>query len=169
MEDNKLNSIILKKYIIYTIAYIILYLLQINLLKNFFVIDEKIYSIPKENSWYLAIQIIFNNLKNFLMYIILFPLMPIFWIMDFLTTTWGLFVSIESVGIQITIDKLLPHGLIEIPNYTLYTYISFLMMVDFYKNFKESIVKIYFWRYRKLLLLNVILIIIGGLVEGLLT
>lgn len=169
MEANNPNYIKFKKYLIYTTIYILLYVLMIILYKKLFIINEQIYSSPKENNWHIAIEIIFNNLKNFLMYIILFPFMPLFWLLDFIITTWSIFVSIESVGILTTIDKLFPHGLIEIPNYTLYSYISFLMMKDFYKNFSNSVVKINFWAYRKLFLVNVVLIIIGGLVEGLIT
>ncbi|WP_213818657.1 stage II sporulation protein M [Garciella nitratireducens] len=159
----------IKRYITYTIIYILLYVLMVILYNKLFTLDEHIYSVPKENSIELAVSIILNNLKNLLMYIIFFPLMPLFWCIDFITTTWAIFVSIESVGISVTIFKLLPHGLIEVPNYTLYSSISFLMMRDFYKNLKKSMSVTYFCRYRRIIFINVILVIFAGLVEGLLT
>ena len=97
--------------------------------------------------------------------------MPIFFFLDCTITSWSIAVSIGCHGLLPTLSKLFPHGLIEIPNFCLYAYISYLLMKDFYINFRnknhsffKSILK-----YKNILIFNLLLIIIAGFIEGLIT
>ncbi|AEX84981.1 hypothetical protein XO10_02765 [Marinitoga sp. 1135] len=153
---------------IYLILYLFLCFELIYFYDKIFCLSGEIYAIPQKHSFKLAIDIILNNLKNFISYIFLFPLMPVFWIIDLFSTTWSIYIGIKSVGLYNTFDKLFPHIVIEFPNYIIYSYISYCLMLNFYR-FKYNVILKIFSEYKSILLINIFSIIISGFVEGLIS
>jgi len=89
--------------------------------------------------------------------------------MDTINTSWAIYVSIELYGFVETLNKLFPHGIVEIPNYTLYSFISFNLMKKFYNTKITSEYIRYVISYKKLFILNIFGIILSGLMEGMIT
>ncbi|KAF2955825.1 hypothetical protein AS160_09285 [Marinitoga sp. 38H-ov] len=150
------------------LIYILIFFYLIFFYDNIFYLSDNMYSTPKEHNLKLVFNIILNNLKNFISYLFLFPLMPLFWIIDLFSITWEIYIGIKSIGLYNTFDKLFPHIIIELPNYIIYSYISYCLMLNFYKFKYNKILKIYS-KYKGVLLINIIFIIISGFIEGLIS
>lgn len=126
-------------------------------------------SLYKTNDINLAIQIIIRNMTNFISYIVLSPIMPIMYLLDVTTTAWSIFLSCYFYGPYPTLLKLVPHGIVEIPNFCLYTWISYRLMKEFFSKGEKRSYFQSIWSYRRLLLVNVCLVFVAGLIEGLIT
>lgn len=168
----KLTSLInWKNYFYFILVYLSIIVGLTIFFRYFFVLDSNYVSKFKDHSIQNVLTILYHNTLNFLQYIFFSPLMPILLFLDCTTTSWAVNVSILNKGLFPSLIKLLPHGLIEIPNFCLYVYISYSLMKEFYSNIKnknhsyfQSITK-----YKTLLISNFILIIIAAIIEGLIT
>lgn len=165
-----MNDISIKKG--YLKSIFVYFFLIISLVLVFYMLFQpslELASPYKTNDINLAIQIIIRNMTNFVSYIALSPIMPIMYLLDVTTTAWSIFLSCYFYGLYATLLKLAPHGIFEIPNFCLYTWISYRLMREFYnKGEKKSYFKS-IWNYRKLLIVNGALVFAAGLIEGLLT
>lgn len=125
----------------------------------------------KPNSLSRALEIVFNNMKNYIQYLVCFPLWPFFFLGDLLLTTWTIAMSVHINGIVDTLSNLFPHGLLEFPNMILYSGLSFIHFRNMIKNRCFSLEL--FWNkvkeYKKYYIISFICVIIAGMVEGLLT
>ncbi len=121
--------------------------------------------------FYSFFEIVWNNIKNFMGYVFLFPVFPVLFLMDFISTGISIVVSINAQGLIKTLQLLAPHGIIEIPNFILYTYLSGTLFYHFYKDknvsFREYLSKIV--RNRKCYLFCMIIIVLAGAIEGFIT
>ncbi|TGY87128.1 hypothetical protein E5329_26960 [Petralouisia muris] len=118
-----------------------------------------------------AIRIAYNNLKNFLGYLLIYPLYPLMYLKDLIFTSWMVVVSFRMQGVRDTFFLLLPHAVLEIPNFILFTYLSFLNFKSFWKE-KNVTGKVYvgrIWKYRYHYLVCFALLLVASLVEGLVT
>lgn len=113
-----------------------------------------------------AKTILINNLLNFSLYFF-FPIgSPLFQIRDnifsSLQITWG----VKYLGLNQTLDKLLPHGLLELPNMLLYSGLSQYILYTFI--ITKSITKT-LNLVKKLLpvyICSLIILLIAALIEG---
>jgi uncharacterized membrane protein SpoIIM required for sporulation len=157
-----------KNYFKYCGAIIFIYVMLILVFKNVFIIDKNMIINHASPSIEYSIRIICNNMKNLLCYLIIFPLMPILLLFDLVSTSWAIVVSLEIKGVTYTFFRIAPHGIIEIPNFLLYSYISYEMMREFYKGIlKKDFNLSKLLEYKKFILINIILVVIAGLIEGL--
>lgn len=167
----KKNNKEIKQYLLWNCIYIILLISLVCLFYLTFNIDKSYSADYLENSFSLVIRIIINNGINFLQYVLLAPLMPIFLFFDIILTSWSISASISIYGIFKTLSKIIPHGIIEIPNFSLYTLISYKLMKSFYKNIRNreykylNEIKI----YKSELVKSGVLVIVAGVIEGLIT
>ncbi len=160
-----------KKYLLSISIYVTLLITLILFFSTFFGIEDSFTSNFKENSVQLSLKIIKQNSINFFQYIVLAPIMPIFYMLDCIITAWSISISIDVNGLKETISHIVPHGIVEIPNFCLYTYVSYRIMRNFYKNFNRKDYDIFkeIKSYKNILFINIVLIIIAGLIEGILT
>lgn len=115
--------------------------------------------------------IIKNNIKNLLGYIALFPIFPFVFLIDFFSMSISVAMSFYAQGFAKTMVLLIPHAIIEIPNFILYTYISGMAFKRFWRNSLKGTVK--YWEsireYRKWYAMCGLAIIIAGIIEGVVT
>lgn len=171
MKFKSINLINKKKYLLSLSIYIFLLIGLVLFFNYFFEFDTTFVTNFKQNNFNLALKIIIRNSKNFLQYIILAPFMPIFYILDCLYTSWAISISLNTNGLFQTLIKIIPHGVIEIPNFAFYTYISFIIMKNFYSNFNKknySLIKDIF-AFKEMLIFSWILIVVSGMIEGIIT
>lgn len=164
----RIQQITIRRYIKSVSIYLIAILLSISFFSYFFNVEFEYIGFEKNRDIFLVINIFLRNTKNFLQYIFLAPIMPVLYIMDILFTSWNISLALKEYGVLVTVRRLLPHGVIEIPGFCLYTLLSYTLMKSFYS--KSIEIKEYFniiFDYRKLLFLNLILIAIAAIVEGL--
>lgn len=156
-----LRSIFIYLILIIFLTFIFFYLFNYNL---------SYATSKKTNSLELSIEIFFRNTQNFLQYILLAPIMPFFYMIDCIYTSWSISLSLKAHGLFNTLSNLFPHGFIEIPNFCLYTYISFNLCKKFYSkktDIKEYLSDLLSFKY--ILIFSQVLIIFAALLEGLLT
>lgn len=118
-----------------------------------------------------AEDIVCNNIMNFMGYIIMYPIFPVLFITDLLFSSWTIAVSIVGQGATKTILLLMPHGMIEIPNFLIFTYFSYRNFLLFWKKGNISL-RIYSTRILtnwRVICVCMVLILIAGLVEGIIT
>ena len=164
------NNRHLNKFLLYSFCYLFI----LCLLTGFFYFlvelsPEELLVTAPDNSIHRAAQIIYNNTKNFLGYLILFVLFPInvFW--DLVFTSWSIAVSFHAQGVSGTFEHLFLHGIIELPNAMMYTYLSANAFIRLCKDKDFGISQ--YWQYiserKQYYFMSFLLIIIAGLVEGL--
>ena len=135
----KLTSLInWKHYFYFILVYLAIIVGLTAFFRYFFILDSNYISEFKDHSVQNVLAILYHNILNFLQYIFFAPLMPILFFLDCITTSWAINVSILNKGILPSLMKLFPHGFIEIPNFCLYVYISYLLMKEFYSNIKNK-------------------------------
>lgn len=159
----------IKHYFMFTLLYSLIIVVFICVFDFFVPVASNYQGSLKCHSLDLALNIIAHNLLNFIQYLVLAPVMPILFLMDTINTSWAIYVSIELYGFVETLNKLFPHGIVEIPNYTLYSFISFNLMKKFYNTKITSEYIRYVISYKKLFILNIFGIILSGLMEGMIT
>lgn len=71
-----------------------------------------------------ALKIIQSNSMNFLLYLLIPIFSPLFQAMDLIRTSFSITIGIRSIGLINTLNRLLPHALLEIPNLIFYQGIS---------------------------------------------
>lgn len=155
-----------KSLLCYSITIITLSMIFFYLFK----LDTPYATLGKSNSLQLATRIFLRNTQNFLQYILLAPIMPLFYVIDCIYTSWSISLSLQAHGLLNTLSKLFPHGFIEIPNFCLYTYISFTLFKIFYS--KKVKLKDYMHQllsYKYIFMTSQLLILIAAILEGLLT
>lgn len=163
-----------KKIIAYGSIYLVLVIGLVFMFGELFDIEQFIGEDTAQigkGSFHEAVKIFYNNLKNFLGYLLIYPLYPLMYIKDLIFTSWAVVVSLRMQGMKETLFLLLPHAIIEIPNFILFTYLSLLNFKSFWKE-KDVTGKAYIgriWQYRYHYLACFILLLVAGLVEGLVT
>ena len=125
-----------------------------------------------ENSIAWSFKIIFNNLKHFLLYILAFILYPVYIITDIIGISYQMALGLRTNGFIYVLKRMILHSVIEIPNCIIYSYLSLQLFKGFidlvkskgnvFKFYKNFIVNNYI-----ILILNIILIIVSGIIEGL--
>ncbi|VTU60263.1 hypothetical protein AMBR_FBHANALA_01581 [Dolosigranulum pigrum] len=113
-----------------------------------------------------VIGVIRNNTFHFLQHIILFPLSPILILRDIFLITTEIFISAEISGVGKTIMLLVPHGLVEMPNIMLYSFIGFRMANVLWKERRLSAVIKQIQIYRYNIVISYGLLIIAAVLEG---
>ncbi|MEE3392423.1 MAG: hypothetical protein VZR00_02895 [Lachnospiraceae bacterium] len=159
-----------KKLICYAFCYLTAFFLLIAVFFYFFDVPENQLRITSEpNSFGRALQIINNNLMNYLGYLITFLLYPIYIFLDLTLNAWAISVSLKAQGAADTFRHLALHGVIEIPNSILYTFLSFNAFRRFCKEKSFGIKKYFYYiaEQKELYILCFFLVIVAGLAEGL--
>lgn len=98
----------------------------------------------------LFVTVLINNTGNFVVYILFFAISPILQFFDLLTTTFQISMGIQLNGVDYTLSKLTPHGVIELPNFLFYQGLSqYLLYYSIKeKSFKKGLKKqLSFWKY----------------------
>jgi len=166
------NKSIFRNFWKYALSYLLIFILFILFLYHFVNIPEhELNTEVVERSLTMSINIIRNNLINYCGYLCAFILWPIFLFMDICFNAWSIVVSLKTVGIMETIRHLILHGIIEIPNSMMYTYLAYGAFVKFLKE-KDFGLKEYFkyiYDRKKAYCVCAIFVVIAGLVEGLLS
>lgn len=113
-----------------------------------------------------SIEILINNTKNFLGYLILFPIMPLKLFFDLFSITSNLYYGIKILGFYTAFMKLYAHILLEFPNIIIYTFLSYenfkILRKD--KSLKKVILNMNGRKYYYII--SYILLIIAAIVEG---
>ncbi|MDO4605293.1 MAG: hypothetical protein Q4B23_04870 [Helcococcus sp.] len=147
---------IIKALLIILILTILIYVFDVDS-------ESGIQSIDSKKS---SFEIIENNSKIFLYYFLLFPIMPVLFLLDLTSITTNIYFSFRLFGIWYTVENMYAHFFIEFFNLLFYTYLSYI-------NFRV------FWEFRsikyviknvkknyQLYLFSYLFLIIAGLVEG---
>ncbi|EGO8523696.1 hypothetical protein [Enterococcus faecalis] len=113
-----------------------------------------------------ALEIIFNNTKNFLQYILLFPIVPLLILYELFMMSFQTWISINNVGGFETFQLLYKHGIIELPNMFLYMFLSLNCCIIFFKNFSIIDVIDFIKQNKKTYVFSYMLICISGIIEG---
>ena len=90
--------------------------------------------------------------------------------MDFIATGISIAISINIQGLGKTLLLIAPHGIVEIPNFIFYSYLSGTLFFDIYKN-KNSL-KGYWQKIfenKKYYVVSILIVVFAGIVEGQLT
>lgn len=163
-----------KKIIVYGSIYLILITVFVFAFRELFDMEQSIGDEIVQighGSFHKAVDIIYNNLKNFIGYFLIYPMYPVMYVKDLIFTSWAVAVSFHMWGVKNTFLLLIPHGMIEIPNFILFTYLSFANFKAFWTE-KDMTGKAYvarIWRYRHGYILCFALLIIAGMIEGVVT
>lgn len=113
-----------------------------------------------------GIDIIKNNLKNFMQYFLLFFISPILIFLDLFITIYTIYINYRVEGFSKTISYLIYHGIIEFLNLSFYMYLSLksLLVLIYYKNIRKLIE---FWKLNYVFYIySIIALIIAGIIEG---
>lgn len=167
------TRVINKKFFIYAFCYLFFMILFIWGGVELFDFSNAVEAAKEQQSmeFYSFLQIVMNNMKNFLGYVVLFPIYPILFLMDFISTGISIVLSISTQGLGKTLLLLAPHGIVEIPNFIFYSYLSGRLFYHFYKDKKVSLKE--YWnrivKNKKYYLICVVIIILAGALEGFLT
>lgn len=113
-----------------------------------------------------TLEIIVNNTKNFLQYILLFPIVPFLILYELFIISFQTWISVNSVGGIETFQLLYKHGIIELPNMFLYMFLSLNCCIIFFKNFSIIDVLYFIKQNKKTYLFSYVLICISGIIEG---
>lgn len=161
-----------KRFKIYTIIYTVCFIGTVLFFYFFFDVRGEIgITEIKQNSVEKALEIVFNNMKNFIQYFLCFPLWPLFFLADLFFTTWTIAMSVHINGAIDTLSNLFPHGLLEFPNMILYSGLSFIHFRNLIKSRSFSF-DLFFNKvkeYRRYYLISFLCVIIAGMIEGLIT
>lgn len=124
-----------------------------------------------ERNLTMSMNIIKNNLINYCGYLCAFIFWPLFLFIDISFNAWSISVSLKAVGITETLKHLLIHGIIEIPNSMMYTYLAHGAFIKFFKEKKFGLKEYFKYICDRKGIYSVcfILVIIAGLIEGLLS
>lgn len=157
---------------IYAAAYIFLLLF---LIVSFYYIfsfsPEDIVIENRTNSIERSVEIIKNNIINYLGYLIGFVLSPFFVFLDICINAWCISVSLHAQGLLVTLRHLSFHGVLELPNAIFYSFLSVSACVRLFRE-KNFGIKSYinYVKLRKgVYLLCMLMVIIAGLIEGLIS
>lgn len=166
------NLINKKSLLCYALSYLMVFLLLTFGFFYFFNVSGTELEIARQpNSLDRAMQIIGNNLLNYTGYVVTFLLYPIYIFLDLSQTAWSISVSLKAQGVAETLRHLALHGVLELPNFILYTFLSFEALRKFCTE-KDFGIKAYI-RYivnrRLFYILSLILVIVAGTIEGLLS
>ncbi|HHU65142.1 stage II sporulation protein M [Streptococcus sp.] len=122
---------------------------------------------PPKLGWNFTWEVLKNNSNNFLSYVFLFFLSPILQFVDLVSIVIQLTLGIRNVGCLATIQKLLPHGLLEIPNFLFYQGLSQYLLLNFWV---EKSLNSFLDREKKYVgyyLLSYSILVIASVIEGL--
>ncbi|MDR3156890.1 MAG: stage II sporulation protein M [Lactobacillales bacterium] len=111
-------------------------------------------------------NVLSSNLKNFISYLFLPFISPILQLLDLVETFFKIGVGIQVAGLFSTMNDLIPHALLEIPNFIWYQGASQYVLFTFLK--EKSIKKIIYLEKKlfKFYLLSLFVLIIAAFIEG---
>lgn len=162
-----------KNIAIYALIYFLILSLLLFSFLNLFDLEKLLDNsiIVDGNNTKTPISIIINNMKNYAGYVLLYPIYPLLIFLDLMFTSWSMAVSVHAQGAFDTFILLAPHGIFEIPNFILYTYLSCSSFYYFYRT-KNPTFKGYFqdiYKKKKLYIISFIIVILAGAIEGIIT
>lgn len=160
MKNNKIKIFVIYYFIYLTTIITISVYLAFNIKTDLFNIK------PPEPGNDLFYEVISHNTKNFLMYIIAFPISPILQIFDVGGSFFMIALSCRIEGPYLTFRRLFPHSLIEFPNIILYQGVSQYL---FYTLITEKSLRKIFILFKKLIpiyFISLIMLIVAALLEG---
>ncbi len=166
------NQINKKSLLCYALCYLAVFALLILGFSMFFGVSGKELEIAEQpHSFGRAIQIIGNNLLNYTGYLLTFLLYPLYIFLDLTLNAWSISVSLKAQGAGETFRHLILHGILELPNSILYTFLSFgaFRKLCREKNFGIRAYIRYVADRRVFYILSLLLVIAAGLTEGLLS
>lgn len=113
-----------------------------------------------------ALKVLRANSLNFLIYLLMPVLSPVFQAMDLIRTFFAITVAIRIDGFLQAIKDILPHALLELPNLLFYQGISQWLLFNLIitKDIKDTLKKQ--WSYAKLYVISYMVLVIAALVEG---
>ncbi|WP_294208758.1 stage II sporulation protein M [Pseudobutyrivibrio sp.] len=158
-----------KKIIIYALAYsiaLVLFIFMCHRLFDFYSETEILEHPSVEYNSFVNIWK--HNTQNFISYMLVFPIYPVLILMDFIGSAMPIVASIEINGVSKTLIALLPHGIIEIPNFILYSFLSGEMFLIFWRTRNLSIFN-EIKKRRYYYLISYLLLIVAAAVEGMVT
>lgn len=162
----------LKHLLYYAVVYLASFLFLIYIFHDFIQISESDLEIVRQpNSLARSFEIIRNNLINYIGYLITFLLYPLYICLDLCANAWSISISLKAQGVAGTCRHLLVHGMIELPNAILYTYLSFSAFIRMCKEkgFGMQEYIRYVYERKGYYILCFVLVIAAGLAEGLLS
>ena len=166
-----MKMIKLEQYLKSILLYIFMIIILVGSFYYLFELEDYGFYEVKRNGFDIVGKIFLRNTQNFFQYVVFAPIMPLFYAMDCISTSWSLAASIHINGLTVTIRNIIPHGIVEIPNFCLYTLVSYNVFRYFYSiksmKLKQYIREIY--RYKIILLICELLIVVAAVLEGIIT
>nr|WP_277717622.1 stage II sporulation protein M [Priestia flexa]WEZ10398.1 stage II sporulation protein M [Priestia flexa]WEZ10408.1 stage II sporulation protein M [Priestia flexa] len=120
---------------------------------------------PSLNNEFMFL-VLSHNLRNFVMYILGFILSPILQLLDFGGSAFQITLGSRMLGVDETLRKLIPHGLLEFPNMLLYQGMSqyLLFTLIFTRSIKCTLST---WKKMiPLYLISLIILVVAAIIEG---
>jgi len=116
----------------------------------------------KKSFW----EILLNHSSNFLAYLILFPITILMVFYDIFVITLTTYIGIQTHGVKEAGALLLPHALIEFPNILFYSFLSFHMLVSFWRHPNLKTIGWNLYANRYYYLSSYLLLIAAAIIEG---
>lgn len=164
-QDNKFK---VKEYLLFFLA-AILYLMFVYFTFEQFDIPSEVNEASIKSVKYgvsYSLEIIANNTRNFVQYILLFPIVPVLILYELFMISFQVWISVNNVGIFETFKLLFKHGVVELPNMFLYMFLSLNCCIIFFKRFNVIDVFKAIKQNKKIYIFSYILVCISGIIEG---
>ena len=128
-------------FLIYYVLFCIV-CFSLGLLLSFILKSETFATIPPKLELQFTLTVLQANSTNFLLYLFCFPISPLLQLFDLLSLGIQLGISGQMIGIVATIKGILPHGLIEIPNFIWYQGIVHLWRHNSLNHYQKSLAQL---------------------------
>lgn len=156
----------IKKYTMWFLFIITILALFSFIVRNFSISSDTILpSYPVRGIKY-TVKILLNNTINFIQYLVLFPLSPIFLIIDLFLISLQIKLSTDISGINSTIKLLAPYFFLEFPNIVLYSLLSIESFYILIRKKKLNAVYIFINENKYIYLFSFIILVISAFIEG---
>lgn len=106
-----------------------------------------------------------NNTQHFLQYFIFFPFAPVFIMWDSLMQVTAITIAMKAYGFSYVLRRLLWHGLIELPNLILYSYLA-MERLKILLRYSMRAAWTIVWIRKRWFLLSYGLLVLAAIVEG---
>lgn len=111
--------------------------------------------------------ILLNNSQNYLLTIILFPLLPLIYSYNWLSICFSIAMHWYNSGDLIyTLKILLPHGMIEIPVILMYQFLSFELLKAFIGSSELKTISDFLKQHRNYFIITYLGLVIAAFLEG---
>lgn len=155
------------KYILWSLAILLFSIMVYFFLQLIMPIPSKTEVIEyRVKGWNYSEEIIVNNMKNFVQYQLLFFVAPFLVLIDIFMNVAQIYISNQLIGNSATFKLMAVHGVIELPNLLLYSFLSAYKFFLLCKYKRLETVMIFIKENYKVYIYSILIIIVSGMLEG---